>query len=129
MDRRNPRFLRFCFFLMIRRPPRSTLFPYTTLFRSSLARPARQRSPAAPREGPRGRDRGFHAGGTRSDFVLRERPDDFVSNRVRIRGHPSRADSAAGMGTTRFSMSAESLLQILKIICSVFALAIHVPMA
>src|SRR6266487_1773548 len=27
--------LRFLFFLMIRRPPRSTLFPYTTLFRSS----------------------------------------------------------------------------------------------
>src|SRR3712207_7700922 len=26
-----------CFFLMIRRPPRSTLFPYTTLFRSSEA--------------------------------------------------------------------------------------------
>src|SRR3712207_8109585 len=26
-----------CFFLMIRRPPRSTLFPYTTLFRSSAA--------------------------------------------------------------------------------------------
>src|SRR3712207_9092431 len=25
------------FFLMIRRPPRSTLFPYTTLFRSSRA--------------------------------------------------------------------------------------------
>src|SRR2546422_5582211 len=25
------------FFLMIRRPPRSTLFPYTTLFRSSAA--------------------------------------------------------------------------------------------
>src|SRR3972149_4103493 len=24
----------YCFFLMIRRPPRSTLFPYTTLFRS-----------------------------------------------------------------------------------------------
>src|SRR5438874_12103015 len=27
-------FLFFFFFLMIRRPPRSTLFPYTTLFRS-----------------------------------------------------------------------------------------------
>src|SRR5215469_8042156 len=28
----------FCFFfLMIRRPPRSTLFPYTTLFRSARA--------------------------------------------------------------------------------------------
>src|SRR5216684_5121375 len=26
------------FFLMIRRPPRSTLFPYTTLFRSNRAR-------------------------------------------------------------------------------------------
>src|SRR5260221_9101034 len=25
------------FFLMIRRPPRSTLFPYTTLFRSAIA--------------------------------------------------------------------------------------------
>ena len=29
-------FLSVFFFLMIRRPPRSTLFPYTTLFRSSL---------------------------------------------------------------------------------------------
>src|SRR3970282_3027090 len=27
----------FFFFLMIRRPPRSTLFPYTTLFRSGLS--------------------------------------------------------------------------------------------
>src|SRR6478672_12059502 len=26
--------IKFVFFLMIRRPPRSTLFPYTTLFRS-----------------------------------------------------------------------------------------------
>src|SRR5476649_787665 len=30
-------FYSFFFFLMIRRPPRSTLFPYTTLFRSSAA--------------------------------------------------------------------------------------------
>src|SRR5690349_23204761 len=32
---------------MIRRPPRSTLFPYTTLFRSRLecSRPSRDRSP------------------------------------------------------------------------------------
>src|SRR2546422_7909572 len=29
----------FFFFLMIRRPPRSTLFPYTTLFRSPLRLP------------------------------------------------------------------------------------------
>src|SRR5690348_17670680 len=30
----TPSFSRLFFFLMIRRPPRSTLFPYTTLFRS-----------------------------------------------------------------------------------------------
>src|SRR5256885_16961910 len=30
----------FFFFLMIRRPPRSTLFPYTTLFRSATIRQA-----------------------------------------------------------------------------------------
>src|SRR3712207_8467492 len=34
------------FFLMIRRPPRSTLFPYTTLFRSEA--PCRTNQPAAP---------------------------------------------------------------------------------
>src|SRR2546427_6446712 len=31
-------FYSFFFFLMIRRPPRSTLFPYTTLFRSGARR-------------------------------------------------------------------------------------------
>ena len=31
----SKRFLFYFFFLMIRRPPRSTLFPYTTLFRSN----------------------------------------------------------------------------------------------
>src|SRR5271168_5572408 len=32
-------FMLFFFFLMIRRPPRSTLFPYTTLFPSRLRSP------------------------------------------------------------------------------------------
>src|SRR5690348_18201910 len=40
--------LSFFFFLMIRRPPRSTLFPYTTLFRSpcgqALSKPHGRRS-------------------------------------------------------------------------------------
>src|SRR6266487_784234 len=36
------------FFLMIRRPPRSTLFPYTTLFRSPRARPAFAVASAGP---------------------------------------------------------------------------------
>src|SRR2546426_8089847 len=38
----------FFFFLMIRRPPRSTLFPYTTLFRSQRRR-WRRRVPASAR--------------------------------------------------------------------------------
>src|SRR6476620_319459 len=39
------------FFLMIRRPPRSTLFPYTTLFRSALDhQAARGSSTVVPRE-------------------------------------------------------------------------------
>src|SRR6266496_2406098 len=41
------------FFLMIRRPPRSTLFPYTTLFRS---RPGRRRDRSGP--APHASDRG-----------------------------------------------------------------------
>src|SRR2546430_12489522 len=39
---------------MIRRPPRSTLFPYTTLFRSAL-RAAKDVGRAPPRRSPRNR--------------------------------------------------------------------------
>src|SRR5258705_12902692 len=47
------------FFLMIRRPPRSTLFPYTTLFRSRLRadRPARHPGLGADRVQRGGDDR------------------------------------------------------------------------
>src|SRR6266481_9144822 len=39
------------FFLMIRRPPRSTLFPYTTLFRSARRNDtSRQRGPGPRRD-------------------------------------------------------------------------------
>src|SRR5215207_10999501 len=42
-------FVFFFFFLMIRQPPRSTLFPYTTLFRSPpRASPAGRRTPVTP---------------------------------------------------------------------------------
>src|SRR3712207_8152800 len=45
------------FFLMIRRPPRSTLFPYTTLFRSDSDRPPAgdRRQEEGERPAPRGR--------------------------------------------------------------------------
>src|SRR5260370_26408784 len=42
---------------MIRRPPRSTLFPYTTLFRSAAAPPRGPRAAAPAYPGPARRDR------------------------------------------------------------------------
>src|SRR5690348_18418253 len=72
------------FFLILRRPPRSTLFPYTTLFRSSV------------REGgPEGRARDVHpprtgAHGVRlARAVLRaQRQTDRKSTRLNS-SHPS----------------------------------------
>src|SRR2546428_7434835 len=52
-----PLTLLFFFFLMIRRPPRSTLFPYTTLFRSAPGRfrwPPPRRRCRSPASGPNG---------------------------------------------------------------------------
>src|SRR4028119_81389 len=58
----------FLFFLMIRRPPRSTLFPYTTLFRSPAPpRAGRRRAWATPRPpAPPGPRRRRPRGGGRS---------------------------------------------------------------
>src|SRR2546422_5934372 len=46
-------YLLFFFFLMIRRPPRSTLFPYTTLFRSRSGRGNRRGRLGCPQPRPR----------------------------------------------------------------------------
>src|SRR5256885_10091515 len=48
----------FFFFLMIRRPPRSTLFPYTTLFRSrnGASRRGHQRVPKVAKATDSGRE-------------------------------------------------------------------------
>src|SRR3712207_9410094 len=58
---RSYRDLTLFFFLMIRRPPRSTLFPYTTLFRSPSIRSTLQecsphRRPPASRSAPQERE-------------------------------------------------------------------------
>src|SRR2546421_12247699 len=68
--------LLFFFFLMIRRPPRSTLFPYTTLFRSypgGLRIPARDDSPVRPEGVGRPRRSEEHTSElqSRSDLVCR----------------------------------------------------------
>src|SRR2546422_6879082 len=53
------------FFLMIRRPPRSTLFPYTTLFRSPVHLRALQQD---GRMYPAGRDADRHLVATRKAY-------------------------------------------------------------
>src|SRR5438067_8417776 len=66
------------FFLMIRRPPRSTLFPYTTLFRSRRPEPAFWRLPLASN-----RPLDFGARGSQRFWQLRRQPEiDRKSTRL-----------------------------------------------
>src|SRR2546429_6212661 len=100
------------FFLMIRRPPRSTLFPYTTLFRSlCFLSPPHARHPDHPAFSRAGRPRGDRAalvgGGARGAIVVEfprgrgERPAgaraDDVGGVARIR-YAGRGDGARGHG-------------------------------
>src|SRR5258708_11653405 len=55
---------------MIRRPPRSTLFPYTTLFRSRPSPVSVTSKPASERGGPREHLRGVTAPGDRKSTRL-----------------------------------------------------------
>src|SRR3712207_9146566 len=77
------------FFLMIRRPPRSTLFPYTTLFRSDLwcaVVSVLQAARAARRRGARPRDR------RGSGHVPLLRPRSSVGDRKSTRLNSSHAN-------------------------------------
>src|SRR3712207_8116647 len=61
------------FFLMIRRPPRSTLFPYTTLFRSTaglLSHVGLQLEPGKTRDGKPGRPGREYQGARGTRFVI-----------------------------------------------------------
>src|SRR3712207_7027393 len=63
---------------MIRRPPRSTLFPYTTLFRSPVPPQSRHLAPALTREDAEADDAGevahpFHGCPDLAQFVVGER--------------------------------------------------------
>src|SRR5690349_23770893 len=69
---------------MIRTPPRSTLFPYTTLFRSGHCAPARQ-------------------GYDRVDGGRQERPGASIADRAIRRSRPHRAD--ADRKSTRLNSS------------------------
>src|SRR2546430_8065388 len=83
------------FFLMIRRPPRSTLFPYTTLFRSALVgdheqprfdRQAGDRGERLAREdGDRKSTRlnSSHSQISYAVFCLKKKRNNLASHRVR----------------------------------------------
>src|SRR2546430_10219872 len=69
------------FFLMIRRPPRSTLFPYTTLFRSHHATPGSRGFPGSARfQKPIGPQNPYPA--EVPDRRLRHSPGDRKSTRL-----------------------------------------------
>src|SRR3972149_9329936 len=76
------------FFLMIRRPPRSTLFPYTTLFRSRSYRCHLCRPPAEPRRRPYRADRkstrlnSSHSQISYAVFCLKKNKQDTLAHHV-----------------------------------------------
>src|SRR2546425_7547933 len=84
------------FFLMIRRPPRSTLFPYTTLFRSPRGRPA-HRGPRRVRMAPAGNTPGRRgpAGARSSGGMDVGRLDRGAPPRARSEEHTSELQSLA----------------------------------
>src|SRR5579862_9973421 len=80
------------FFLMIRRPPRSTLFPYTTLFRSPppTPQPTAQRTPS-PTPPPQRRSE-EHTSELQSQFhlvcrLLLETKNNTISDAVHLHHH------------------------------------------
>src|SRR2546429_9737416 len=75
------------FFLMIRRPPRSTLFPYTTLFRSTPGRGHR-----SVRRRARGRRRGA-AGAHAAEPHPGDRPQEPDRGGGRSEEHTSELQS------------------------------------
>src|SRR3712207_7667215 len=65
---------------MIRRPPRSTLFPYTTLFRSAVRSAPSALPPVRPRGGyPAARDASFSCASASSSICSASRSEEHTS--------------------------------------------------
>src|SRR3712207_6886469 len=84
------------FFLMIRRPPRSTLFPYTTLFRSpqvgAVGQNREEQTPVAPVTTKTGQ-RGLPGGqGVALDLQVDEELGDQAEDRKSTRLNSSHAN-------------------------------------
>src|SRR3989449_6267024 len=97
------------FFLMIRRPPRSPLFPYTPLFRSPLPTQHRLRHAGPPRL-DRLPDRDGDVGEERPEFVGPPRPP-----RPPARG--SSGDGGGGRAEPRSEEHTSELQSRLHLVC------------
>src|SRR2546421_12648177 len=84
------------FFLMIRRPPRSTLFPYTTLFRSGRAASPHDRAHRDRRSARRSEDRTTRL----RHYRDRARPGD-LPGRLRHAGRRDQPIYIAGVRVSR----------------------------
>src|SRR6266568_979815 len=94
----------FFFFLMIRRPPRSTLFPYTTLFRSAADESRRDEAVRGEVGLPDGvlAERVTHEHHV-AHHEHAERDQPGGDETAQLRNRPYRADEAihgTGVGTT-----------------------------
>src|SRR5688572_32331502 len=94
----------FLFFLMIRRPPRSTLFPYTTLFRSLVV--------DARHGGEAGR-------GVRS---LRERPRLRWTSRLTHSTAPTRSEEHTSELQSQSNLVCRLLLEKKKILIGIWTI-------
>src|SRR2546422_5318544 len=91
---------------MIRRPPRSTLFPYTTLFRSRVAGRCGRRSGERDRPRTRGAHHGRRRGparrGPRSGRRPHREQPSVPADRARVRAPAGGADPRAGRRAGRW---------------------------
>src|SRR5437899_5478853 len=102
------------FFLMIRRPPRSTLFPYTTLFRSVLLvaerliqlRPLGQRPPVRDDKGRVDRKstrlNSSHLGISYAVFCLKKKKKNIIKN---SRNHTLDYKTESALNTNNFTVT------------------------
>src|SRR3712207_7411301 len=102
------------FFLMIRRPPRSTLFPYTTLFRSPKPCSAR---PAISHPRPRGR-----AASTPPSVTT---PSTASTTRRRCGPSPSRSEEHTSELQSRQYLVCRLLLEKKKSFNSIYTTSIY----
>src|SRR5258706_15910174 len=94
---------------MIRRPPRSTLFPYTTLFRSPLLTQAKPPEEGAGREHARirGRDRGPQGVVVERVIALEGKPADHPLLLL-LRGEGGRREYGDEQGQTERAQLTQS---------------------